>query len=71
MVKNNGKAFASLDGMACSNLWHDQPQSLQGHWQAKKYWTSSDLQIPNLLEKNFNNSRNNMKYKIKTKRTEV
>ena len=21
---NNGKGFPSLDGMACSNLWHDQ-----------------------------------------------
>ena len=50
---NNGKAFPSLDGMTCSNLWHDQPQFLPGHWQAKKYWISWDLQTPNLLEKKF------------------
>ena len=37
---NNGKAFPSLDGMACSNPWYDQAQFLPGHWQAKKYWIS-------------------------------
>ena len=58
---NNGKAFPSLDGMTCSNPWHDQPQFLPWHWQAKKYWISWDHQTPNLLEKNSNNSRNNMK----------
>ena len=58
---NNGKAFPNLDGMACSNPWHYQPQFLPRHWQTKKYWISWDLQIPNLLDKNANNSRNNMK----------
>ena len=37
---NNGKAFPSLDDMACSNPWHDQPQFLPGHREAKKYCQS-------------------------------
>ena len=65
---NIGKAFPSLDGMASSNSWRDQPQFLPKHWKAKKYWISRDLQTPNLLEKNSNNSRNSMKSKIKNKR---
>ena len=48
---NNGKTFPSLDSIACNNPWHDQLQLLPGHWQAKKYWISRDLQTPNLLEK--------------------
>ena len=65
---NNGKAFPSLDGTACSISWHDQSQFQPGHWQAKKYWIPCDLQTPNLLEKNSNNSRNNMKSKIKNEK---
>ena len=61
---NNGKAFPSLDGMACSNAWYDQSQFLPGHWQAKKYWISLDFQKPNLLENNPNKNRNNMKCQI-------
>ena len=57
---NNGKAFHSLDEVACSNPWHNKPQFLPGHWKAKKYWISEDLQKPNLLENNANNSRNNI-----------
>ena len=37
---NNGKAFPSVDGMACSNPWYDQAQFLPEHCQAKKYWIS-------------------------------
>ena len=40
MVMNNSKTFPSLDSMAWRNLWHDQPQFLPKHWQAKKYWAS-------------------------------
>ena len=65
---NNGKAFPSLDGMTWSNSWHDQPQVLPGHWQAKTYWISWDLQTPNLLEKNSDNSRNKIQSKTKNKK---
>ena len=34
-LMNNGKAFSSLDGMACSYQCSDQFQFLPGHWQAK------------------------------------
>ena len=34
-LMNNGKAFSSLDDMACCNQWFDQFQFLPGHWQAK------------------------------------
>ena len=65
---SNGKTFRSLDGMACSNLWYDRPQFLPGHQQSKKYWIFSDLYTLNLLDKNSNNSRNNMKSQIKNKK---
>ena len=42
---NNGKAFSSLDGMACSYQCSDQFQFLPGHWPAKRYWI---LKKPNL-----------------------
>ena len=34
-LTNDGKAFSSLDVMACSYQWSDQFQFLPGHWQAK------------------------------------
>ena len=34
-LMNNGKAFSSLDGMACCYHCFDQFQFLLGHWQAK------------------------------------
>ena len=34
-LMNNGKAFSSLDDMACSYHCSDQFQFLPGHWQAK------------------------------------
>ena len=42
-LMKNGKAFCSLDGIACSSRCSDQFQFLPGHWQAKKYWISWDL----------------------------
>ena len=68
---NTGKAFPSLDGMACSNPWHDQPQFLPGHWQAKKYWITSGLRRPNLLEKILITAGIILSLKLKTKRTEA
>ena len=65
---NDCKAFPSLDGMACSYPCHDQLQFLPEHWQAKRYWSSWDLQKLNLLENNSNNSRSNMKSQIKNKK---
>ena len=44
-LMNNGKAFSSLDGMACSYQCSDQFQFLPGHWPAKRYWI---LKKPNL-----------------------
>ena len=71
MFINNGETLLSLDEMTCSYLCHEQLHFLPGHWQAKMYWISWDLQKPNLLENNPNNSRNNiepqMKSQIKTK----
>ena len=61
---NNGWAFSSLDG----NPWHDQPQFLPGQWQAKKCWISRDLQTSDLIDKNSNSSRSNMKSQIKSKK---
>ena len=57
---NNGNAFSSFDGMAYSYQCPDQFQFLPGHWQTKKYCISRDFQKPNLLEKNSNNTKNNM-----------
>ena len=68
---NTGKAFPSLDGMACSNPWLDQPQFLPGQWQAKKYWITSGLRRPNLLEKILITAGIILSLKLKTKRTEV
>ena len=62
-----GKVFRSLDYMICSYQWPNQLQILRGHWQAKRYWISWDLQKPILLENNSNN-RNNMKSQIKKKK---
>ena len=61
---NNGKAFSSLDGMACSYQCSDQFQFLPGLWQAKTYWISWDLKKPNLFKNNLNNTRNNIKSQI-------
>ena len=69
---NNGKAFPSLDSMACSDLWHDQPQFLPGQWQVKKYWISRDLQTPNLFKKKILTTAGIISnLKLKTKRTEA
>ena len=65
---NNGKAFPIFDGMGCSYSCHDQLYFLPGHWQAWRYRISWDLQKPNSLENNPNNSRNNMKSQIKNKK---
>ena len=65
---NNGKIFPSLDDMTCSYQYPNQLQLLQGHWQAKRYWISRDLQKPDLSENNYNNTRNNMKSHIKNKK---
>ena len=60
IFKNYGKTFSSLYGMACSYQCSDQFQLLPGHWQSKRYRISWDLEKLNLLEKNPNNTRNNM-----------
>ena len=70
-LMNNGKAFSSLDSMACSYQCSDQFQFLPGHWQAKKYWISWDLKTPNLFKNNLNNTRNNLKSQIQNKKTMV
>ena len=54
---NNGQAFSSLDGMACSYQWSNQFQFLPWLWQAKRYWISSNTKRPNLFKNNLNNSR--------------
>ena len=65
----NGKGiFPGLDGMASSYSCHDQLQFLPGHWQAKRYRISWNIQKPNLLENNLSNSRDNMKSQIKNKK---
>ena len=63
-LMNNGKAFSSLDGMACSYQCSDQFQFLPGLCQATRYWISWDLKKPNLLKNNLNNTRNNVKTQI-------
>ena len=65
---NNGKAFSSLDGMACSYQCSDQFQFLPGLWQAKRYWISWDPKKPNLFKNNLNNTRNNLKSQIQNKK---
>ena len=67
-LMNNGKAFSSLDGMACSNQCSDQFQFLPGLWQAKRYWISWDPKKPNLFKNNLNNTRNNLKSQIQNKK---
>ena len=62
-LMNNGKAFSSLDGMACCYQCFDQFQFLPGHWQAKVL----DFLRPQKAKPIFlnmiliNNIRNNMK----------
>ena len=60
---DNGKAFLSLDGMACSCQCPEQLPLISRHWQAKRHWITSDLQKPKLLENNHSNTSNNMKSK--------
>ena len=67
-LMNNGKAFSSLDGMACSYQCSDQFQFLPGLWQAKRYWISWDPKKPNLFKNNLNNTRNNLKSQIQNKK---
>ena len=63
---NNGKAFPWWHGMQLPVPW---PASVStGHWQAERYCIYWDLQKLNLLENKPNNSRNNMKFKIKNKK---
>ena len=66
---NNGKAFPNLGGMQPISQCLEQLQLLSGHWQAKRYWISWDLQKLNLLENNLSNNKNNMKSQIKNKKT--
>ena len=47
---NNGRAFSSLDGMACSCQCSDQFQFLPEHWPAKRYWISWDFKKPIYLK---------------------
>ena len=63
-LMNNGKAFSSLDGMACSYQCSDQFQFLPGHWQAKvldflrnqeNYWESRYLFCCNYEQSSQNN----------------
>ena len=67
-LMNNGKAFSSLDGMACSYQCSDQFQFLPGLWQAKRYWISCYLKKWNLFKNNLNNTRNNVKPQIQNKK---
>ena len=67
-LMNNGKAFSSLDGMACSYQCSEQFQFLLGHWQVKRYWIPWDLKKPNLFNNNLNNTRNNTKSRIQNKK---
>ena len=45
-----GPPIPSVGKVACSYHCPDQLQLLLGHWQAKKPWSSWDLQKPDLLE---------------------
>ena len=66
---NNGKAFPSVNGRFFSNPCHSQLHLLPDHWQAERYWISSDLRKPNLFENNLNNSRNDLKSENKKNRS--
>ena len=65
---NNGKTFSSLNGMACSYQCYDQFQFLPGPWQAKRYWISWDLKKPILFRNKHNNTGNNVKSQIQSKK---
>ena len=67
-LMNNGKAFSSLDCMACSYQWSDQFQFLPGLLQAKRYWISWDLKKLILFKNNLNNTRKNVKSQIQNKK---
>ena len=58
--------FPSLGDIQLPVSW--QLQLFSGHLQPKKSWISLDLKKPNLLGKNPNNTRNNMKIQIKNKK---
>ena len=61
-MNNAGKAFSSLDGMACCYQCFDQFQFLPGHILASQcIGFLETLKNPaNLFKNNLNNIRNNM-----------
>ena len=65
---NNGKTFPSIDGMSYPSQCPDQLKFLLAQWRAERYWICWDLQTFNLLQRNPNSTRNNMKFKIKNKK---
>ena len=67
-LMNNGKAFSSLDGMACSYQCLTSFSFYQDT-DKPRYWISWDLKNPaNLFKNNLNNTRNNMKSQIQNKK---
>ena len=62
---NNGKSFPSLGGMACSNLWYDQPH---GSSKSKSIGIFETFIVLNLLDKNSIKNKNIMKSQIKNKK---
>ena len=61
LMNNAGKAFSSLDDMACCYQRFDQFQFLPGHWQAGIGFLETLKNPANLFKNNLNNIRNNMK----------
>ena len=66
---NNGKTLPRLDGMACSYLRHDHLYFFIRTLAALRCFIFWDLQKFNLLENSLNNSRNNLKFQIKNKKS--
>ena len=67
-VMNNGKAFSSFDGMACSYQCSDHFVSTRALESQLVAFLETLKKPANLFKNNLNNTRNNMKFQIQKKK---
>ena len=65
---NNGKAFSSFDGMACSYQCSDHFVSTRALASQLVAFLETLKKPANLFKYNLNNTRNNMKFQIQKKK---
>ena len=67
-LMNNGKAFSSFDGMACSYQCSDHFVSTRALESQLVAFLETLKKPANLFKNNLNNTRNNMKFQIQKKK---